>query len=195
MESLGDLQKAGDSAHIEELVLAAQRGDGNAFSVLYEEHIERVYRYIYMRVGQVEEAEDLAQEVFLHALKAIASYHERGGLFVSWLLRIAHNLIIDYYRQQKGRKVNLLSQEEGIEDVTQLSTGLAERAEQHMEALELKRKIDKLPPRQKEVISLRFGGELSIVEAARALGKSEGTVKKLQYEALAKLRKSMSEGE
>ena len=187
------MQKAADSARIEELVLAAQKGDGNAFSVLYEEHVEKVYRYIYMRVGQVEEAEDLTQEVFLHALKAIASYHERGGLFVSWLLRIAHNLIIDYYRQQKGRKVILLSQEEGIDAVT-LSTGQAERAEQHMEALELKRAIDKLPPRQKQVILLRFGAELSISEAAVVLGKSEGTVKKLQYEALAKLRKLMNEG-
>jgi RNA polymerase sigma-70 factor (ECF subfamily) len=193
-ESLGDLQKAGDSARIEELVLAAQKGDGNAFSVLYVEHVEKVYRYIYMRVGQVAEAEDLTQEVFLHALKAIASYHERGGLFVSWLLRIAHNLIIDHYRKQKGRQVISLS--EAIEGTGTIAIGTdpALTTEQHMELMELKQTVDKLPPRERGVIALRFGAELSVSETARVIGKAEGTVKKLQHEAVVKLRKLMNKG-
>lgn len=170
-------------ARIQGLVAKAQNGDNNAFALLYKEYVTPLYRYIYFRVGETEQAEDLTQEVFLRALKNIDHYHYKGKPFISWLFRIAHNLIIDYYRRAKKICEPLASQiaDEGDDD-------LAAMVEQNMEMLAIKQAIEKLPPEQKEVISLRFGGELSIAETATAMGKTEGTVKKLQHEALLKLR-------
>jgi len=180
--------------NIESLIRDAQSGDSEAFAMLYEEYVDKVYHYIYLRVGQVEEAEDLTQEVFLKALKGIGSYRERGALFVSWLLRIAHNLIIDHYRKQKGHQVISLS--EAIEGIGTMAIGTnpALTAEQHVELMELKQVVDKLPPRERGVIALRFGAELAVSETARVMGKTEGTVKKLQHEAIVKLRKLMNKG-
>ena len=82
------------SARIEGLVSRVQNGEREVFALLYQEYFERIYRYVYLRVGQIEQAEDLTQEVFLKALNSISSYQYKGALFGSWLFRIAHNLII-----------------------------------------------------------------------------------------------------
>ncbi len=175
------------SARIEGLVSRAQNGDGDAFALLYQEYVSPIYRYTYLRVGQAGLAEDLTQEVSLRALQSIGSYRWKGKPFVSWLFRIAHNLIIDHYRRAKKNKCIPLA-----ETVTNVaSDDPVATVEQRMELSELKRAIGKLPPREKEVISLRFGAELSIAETAGVTGKTEGSVKKLQHEALVKLRKLM----
>lgn len=96
-------------ASIEELVSRAQHGDKDAFTLLYQEYVNPIYRYIYVRVGNhTEQSEDLTQEVFLKAIKYIERYRYNGKPFVSWLFQIAHNLVIDYYRQvNKGRCIPL----------------------------------------------------------------------------------------
>jgi len=121
--------------------------------------------------------------VFLKALNNIDTYHFRGSSFQSWLFRIAHNLIIDHYRTSKSDFLpltDLITCSNKDDPVYQ--------TEQVMEAKVLKNAIEKLPPAQKEVISLRFGAQMSIAETAKVTGKTEGSVKKLQFEALAKLR-------
>lgn len=175
------------SARIEGLVSRARNGDRGACALLYQEYVSPIYRYTYLRVGQAGLAEDLTQEVFLRALQSIGSYRWKGKPFVSWLFRIAHNLIIDHYRRAK--RDSFIPLNEGI--VAVADTDPVATAEQRMELSELKRAIGKLPPREKEAISLRFGAELSIAETARVTGKTEGSVKKLQHEALVKLRKLM----
>ncbi len=177
------------SAHIVGLVLRAQNGEGDAFALLYQEYVSSIYRYIYLRVGRAAEAEDLTQEVFLKALQNIGSYRWKGKPFTSWLFRIAHNLIIDHCRRAKKNSFIPLNEE--IASVAVAGTDPVAAAEQRMELSELRRAIEKLPPRQKEVISLRFGADLSVATTARVTGKTEGSVKKLQHEALVKLRKLM----
>jgi len=172
---------------VEGLVSRAQSGEQDAFTLLYREYVAQIYRYIYLRVGQSAQAEDLTQEVFLRVIKNIGNYRYRGRPFVSWLFRIAHNLVIDYYRQMKKEGTVFFIDSISIT----VDDDPAVTVEQDMEMLEIKQAIDKLPPRQREVISLRFGSELSIAETARAIGKTEGTVKKLQYEGIIKLRKLM----
>ncbi|GAH71496.1 unnamed protein product, partial [marine sediment metagenome] len=83
-----------------DVVSRAVKGDGGAFAQLYEEHFDRIYRYVYLKVGNQAEAEDLTQEVFVKALEAIGSYKWRNLPFVAWLFRIAHNQVIDYLRKQ-----------------------------------------------------------------------------------------------
>ena len=170
-----------------DVVCRAIKGDGDAFSQLYEEHFDRIYRYIYLKVGNRAEAEDLTQEVFVKALEAIGSYKWRNLPFASWLFRIARNQVIDYSRKEsKAEKVAL----EG--DIASFDERNPEViAEQEFELEELINNVKKLSPAQREVISLRFGSGLSVAEVAKALGKSTGTVKALQYNGIVALRKTM----
>ena len=99
----------------EELVHRAQRHDAGAFGQLYEEHFDRIYRYIVLRVRNEADAEDLTQQVFLKALEHIGSYHYRGMPFASWLFRIAHNQVVDHWKKKSREKVKLLTQDEMAE--------------------------------------------------------------------------------
>ncbi len=175
---------------IETLVSRAQSGDKDAFTLLYQGYVHPVYRYIYARVdNRAEQAEDLTQEVFLKALDNIGRYRNKGKPFVSWLFRIAHNLVIDYYRHaKKTRSIPLAQMKPLISDDNFVNT-----LENSQEISEVKQVIEKLPAQQREVILLRFGTGLSVAETAVALGKTEGTVKKLQHVALYKLRKLMEQ--
>ena len=173
---------------IEEYVVSqAINGDGEAFARLYEEHFDKIYRYIYLRLGNQTEAEDLTQEVFVKALEAIGSYKWRSLPFASWLFRIAHNQIIDYIRKQ-GR-VEKVTWDDNIVHVDEPNPALI--AEQKLEVEELAANVKNLSLAQREVISLRFGAGFSIAEAAKALDKSPGTVKALQYNGIMALRKMM----
>jgi len=171
-----------------DVVSRAVNGDGQAFAQLYEENFNRIYRYIFLRLGNQAEAEDLSQEVFVKALEAIGSYKWRNLPFASWLFRIAHNQIVDHLRKRTRMK------EAAFDDNNVTSTGEANPAliaEQDLEIERLLDSVEKLSPAQREVISLRFGAELSIAEAARVLGKSPGTVKALQYNGIVALRKML----
>ena len=170
-----------------DIVARATKGDGDAFAQLYERHFKGIYRYIYLRLGNQFEAEDLTQEVFVKALEAISSYKWRDLPFASWLYRIAHNRVIDHVRKQS--KVEKVPLEDDMTLISESNPALA--AERELEIEELISNIEKLSPAQREVISLRFGAELSVAEAAKALGKNEGTVKALQYNGIAALRKMM----
>lgn len=172
----------------EDVVCRAVNGDGQAFAQLYEENFDRIYRYILLRLGNQAEAEDLSQEVFVKALEAIGSYKWRNLPFASWLFRIAHNQIVDHMRKQTKVK------EAALDDDNMTSPDEANPAliaEKELEIEELVDGVKKLSPAQREVISLRFGAELSIAEAARVLGKSPGTVKALQYNGIVALRKML----
>jgi len=170
-----------------EVVCRAAKGDGKAFASLYEEYFERIYRYLYLRLGNQSDAEDLTQEVFVKALEAIRGYKWRGLPFASWLFRIAHNLMVDLLR--KRGKVT----EEASEDIAAGGeTDPAATAERNIEVARLMDNLEKLSPAQKEVLSLRFGAGLSIAEVARLLDKSPGTVKALQYNGIVALRKRLT---
>ena len=170
-----------------DVVSRAIKGDGEAFAQLYEEHFDRIYRYVYLKVGNQAEAEDLTQEVFVKALEAIGSYKWRDLPFASWLFRIAHNQVVDYFRKQgKVEKVAL------EDDITLVSgSNPALMAERELEIEEVINSVKKLSPAQRDVISLRFGAGLSVAEVAKVLEKSMGTVKALQYNGVAALKKML----
>jgi RNA polymerase sigma-70 factor, ECF subfamily len=172
----------------ESTVARAINGDGEAFAQLYQEYLDKIYRYIYLRTGNQEKAEDLTQEVFARALEAIGHYKWRNLPFSSWLFRIAHNQIIDSIRKES--KIEKMEWDDNIVPSHDFDP---ERTTQHkLEAEELTEMIKKLSPAQREVISLRFGAELSVAETADALGKNTGTIKALQHNAIISLRKMMA---
>ena len=173
-----------EALRIARLVSRAQGGQKEAFGLLYEEYEERVYRYVFVRTRQVEQAEDLTQEVFVRAFDSIRSYRDRGKPFSGWLFRIAHNLVIDHYRWlAKHRSIELADVQPASEE-----DPVAE-VEKRAEIKRILEAVPNLTPGQREVISLRFGAGLHLAEAAAVMGKSIGAVKMLQHQAVARLKR------
>jgi RNA polymerase sigma-70 factor (ECF subfamily) len=166
------------------LAVRASKGDVHAFGLLYDKHVAAVYRYVYYRVRDDAEAEDLTSEVFMKALRAIPRYEPRQA-FLAWLYRIARNAIIDKVRRG-GRQVSF---EDALEhpdahqtidpDVEILATS---------DSATLREALARLTPLQQEVIVLRFLEGFSTFEIAKLIGKREGTVRGIQFRALGALR-------
>ena len=169
------------------LVRRAQRKDSEALAQLYEAYFDKIFRYIAMRIRNEMEAEDMTQQVFMKMLQAISSYKNQGVPFSSWIYRIAHNLVVDYLRQQ-NKKATV-----DIEGLQIPDTGDDPQLiiEQQVDVEDLKKATQKLTQSQQEVLSLRFFGELSIAECASVMGKNEGAIKALQHSAVVALRKAL----
>ena len=173
----------------ENVIRRAQKGDPVALTRLYEENFDRIFRYIVLKIGDRAEAEDMTQQVFLKAMKSISGYKYKGMPFSSWLYRIAHNQVVDYLRKKSKRITVPL-------DETIAAGGIdPQRAvERKMQVEEVALATKKLTDAQQEVISLRFAAELTIAEAAKVMGKSEGAIKALQHSAIAALRRVLATG-
>jgi RNA polymerase sigma-70 factor, ECF subfamily len=169
----------------EGLVREAVRGDQQAFARLYEAHFNKIYRYVYLKIGDQTEAEDMTQQVFLHALRSISSFKYQGTPFTAWLFRIAHNQIVDFFRRKTTRPPPV----ELDETVPANTKDPENMAELTLNIEQLQQATKHLTGAQQEVLSLRFAGGLSIEETARAMGKSPGAIKALQHAAVLSLRK------
>jgi RNA polymerase sigma-70 factor (ECF subfamily) len=184
MAALDSVRKQNTDNHTENCISRVQAGQTDAFMVLYKENLDQIYRYVYSRLGQVELAEDITQEVFARALEGIASYRCQGRPFLAWLFRIAHNLIVDY-RRRTGRLCFIPVPE----PVTTSGEDPVSIVEKNMDSSKLREAVAQLPPAQKEAVTLRILVGLSIAETARIMGKSEGAVKSLQHDGIRNLRK------
>jgi RNA polymerase sigma-70 factor (ECF subfamily) len=173
----------------EENLVRRARCDVDAFGELYERYVDRIYNYIFYRVGDSAEAEDLTARVFYRALGHIGEYQSRGAPFAAWLYRIAHNLVANWYRDRSRHKNIRL---DDIALLAERGEGPHQRAEQKEEAQMLLRAIRKLPPERQQLLILKFGEELSNDEIAHVMGRSEGAVKSLYHRTLVMLRNEMS---
>ena len=172
--------------NIEELVQRTQQGDAASFAGVYERFFDPIYRYILFRVSNQSEAEDLTEEVFVKALQSINSFRQKGHPFSSWIFRIAHNLVVDQYRKKSRERWVPL--DEAMETP---SLDLEQHLELKLSLEQVKTAMRNLTKAQREVISLRFAGELSVRETARSVRKGENAVKALQHAALVKLRRAL----
>ncbi len=170
----------------ESLVRRAQENDQEAFAQLYEEHFDKIYRYLALRVGNEMEAEDMTQQVFLNALQSISSFRWKGIPFSAWLFRIAHNQAVDHLRRKKKHSSVPLD-----ESLTAGGDSPHAATERKMDIEQLLAATRRLTEAQREVISLRFTSELSIAQVSRIMGKSVGAVKALQHSAIVALRRTM----
>jgi len=171
----------------ESLVRRAKQRDQEAFTQLYEQHFDRIYRYVALRIGDRIEAEDMTQQVFLHALRSISSFKWKGVPFSAWLFRIAHNQVVDYLRKKtRQATVPLDESQAGSNSNPELMVVHSLDIEQLLLATK------RLTKAQREVIALRFAGELSIAQVAKVMDKSQGAVKALQHSAIVALRKALS---
>jgi RNA polymerase sigma-70 factor (ECF subfamily) len=175
----------------ESLVRRAQQKDAQASAQLYEAYFDKIYRYIAMRIRNEMEAEDMTQQVFMKMLQSISSYKSKGVPFSSWIYRIAHNQVIDFFRQQsKKATVDI----EGL-PLPSVGDDPQHMVEKQIDIDDLKKATKQLTAAQQEVLSLRFAGELSIAECADVMGKSEGAIKALQHSAVLALRKVLAGNE
>ena len=176
--------------HEESLVTRAVGGDKTAFTRLYDLHYDRVYRHVLYRVPSSEDAEDLTQLVFLQAWRAIGRYKLTGAPFFAWLVTIAHNLVISFYRRTHFTSPLDQHTEEGGSD-----NDPEQSAEEQFDQDRIRAAITHLRPEQQQVITLRFLENLAHRDIADAVGKSEGAVRLIQHRALADLRRILEREE
>lgn len=161
------------------LVARAVKRDSVAFGCLYEAYLERIYRYVYYRVGSTAEAEDLTEQVFLKAWEAIGRYESRGTPFTAWLYRLAHNLVVDHYRSRRPT-----TPIDEVDESELDAVDVVEAVEDSLQAEEVREAIACLNAEHQQLIVLRFVEGLSHAEVARIIGKSEGAARVIQYRAL-----------
>jgi len=169
------------------LLARAKAFDQAALSELYDQYSAKIYSYIYYRVGDDKLAEDLTTSVFIKMLDAIKSSKAWQQSFSGWLYRIAHNAVVDHFRRNKyGPHLQLDERlvAQGDDPVTTV--------EQSISSEFVKSALHHLTDEQQTVIELKFFQELSNLEVAGIMGKTEGAIKSLQYRALAALRRHLN---
>ncbi len=167
------------------LVQACQRGEREAFSGLVERYQRDVYRLCYRYVNNHHDANDMAQEAFLKAFKALPSFRGDSS-FSTWLYRIAVNTCLNF-RQSRRAPHEALS-----EELPDLAPPVAHSLEQDERAASVRAAVAKLPEKQRATLILKLYHELTHEEVARILGSSVGTVKANLFHALNNLRKTLA---
>lgn len=171
------------------LLQRARRGDAEAFAALYRANVQAIFRYIFYRVNHAPVAEDLTGDVFVRALKGISTYQEQGKPFVAWLYRIAHDRVVDYYRQQDRQPATPFSDEDPLPVTSNMDEGLLRRQATRA----LREAIAELTADQQQVIILRFIEGQRIEKVAQIMGKNANAIKQLQHRALAALARHLEQ--
>lgn len=166
-------------------LVAMAKDSQEAFGVLYERYVEKIYKYIYYRTGNHQDAEDLASAVFHRAMAHMETYTDRGVPFQAWLYRIAHNLVANWHRDRGRRKIIPLDEfvSSGLHfDAPDSATEEKEERQQLLEA------ISRLPDERQQLLYLKFVSNLSNAEVGEILDRTEGAIKSLYHRTLIALR-------
>ena len=167
-------------------------GDENSLAILVERHQSKIYGYIYSKVSDRDLTEDIFQETFfkvIHTLKSKKFYNEEGK-FLSWVLRIANNLIVDKFRNDKKMLMKRDTDEFSIfSAITDNSPNIEKELIKNQVDLDLKNIIQKLPQDQKEVLMMRYYSDMSFKEIADITGVSVNTTLGRMRYAITNLRK------
>ena len=176
--------------HLESRPEKNSKDAAETFTELYERYLPKVFRYISYRVGDMDLAEDLTSVVFEKALTKIDSYRSNKASFSTWLMTVARNTIIDHYRV-KSRKLTI-----SIEETLEVASEEASPEEEVIRKEELQRLdtyLKGLSQQEREIISLKFGAELTNRRIAEILSLSESNIGTILYRAICKLRDKFKE--
>ncbi len=177
-------------SEVESLVTRAVEGDTGAFGRLYDIYADRIYRHVYYRTANVEDARDLTQDVFARAWRMLPKYKRTSTPFLGWLYTISHNRVIDYYRTKKDHAY--LDQDVSIDAP---HSDPQQSAETQLDRQEIRRAVLRLPADQQRVILLTFIDGFEYREVAAMTGKSEGNIRVIVHRALKKMRGIMGSRE
>lgn len=171
---------------LSKLIIRAQRKDKDAFGQIYSLFFQRIYRFIYYSVHNQQLAEDITQDTFLRAWRALASFSTSRGSFQAFLFAIARNLVIDWYRKKKEISLEAVADPSYLEHVD-------EKITQDEEKQQLNRVLDKLKFDQRQIITLRYFEELSFFEIGKVVHLSEGAVRVRLHRILKQLKSYLKE--
>ena len=161
------------------------------FTDLYRAHLRDVYSYAYYRIGNHHDAEDITEQTFLQAYRHFdrAQRESNGRPLRPWLIRIAHNLAANYYRDRSRKP------QTNLDDAAIISSplGTERMVEEREEVGEVLAGVQKLPDDRREALIMRFALDMDNREIARALGRSEGATKVLIHRAIRQLEQELEE--
>lgn len=175
------------------LLERAKRHDAAALDRLYQLYVDKVYRFIWFRVGDQATAEDLAADVFVRLVEHVEGFrvpsHQQVAAFSAWLFRIAANLVNDHHRRRArtDRFVESKKNELGWNSAEAFDPELEQVASQD----QLRVALAQLNDSQRQVLYYRFVADLSSAQTASAMKKSESAIKALQHRALESLRRAL----
>ena len=179
------------------LVERASAGDRAAFGQLYQKHVEAVFAYVQLRVRDRTVAEDLTQDIFINAFRALAGGRfVWQGSFAPWLLRCAHNRVVNHWRSM-GRQPEISALPDERDDafagpeLADEMMPLDEALANQLTTEAINGAMTGLTELQQQVMSLRFGAGLTLTETAAVLGRTPNAVKNLQHNALVALRRAL----
>jgi RNA polymerase sigma-70 factor (ECF subfamily) len=187
------MQDVCGNAEMIALISAAQRGDPEAYDQFYSLYADKLFRYLYLRLGERESAEDLMGEVFVRVIRMLPRYRINStrpvAAFSAWLYRIAANLLTDHHRRQRFRRHADVADQSHLAAADPSPHQCAEATEA---ATDVWAAVHQLSAEQQTVVLYRFAEQYSLAEAADLMGKSTGAVKALQHRALANLRRLLA---
>ena len=157
------------------------------FTAVYQQHVERIFRYLLVRTGSVEDAQDLTAETFHAALESFAAYDPAQGCAAAWLTGIARHKLVDQFR--RSRHADPFAQ---IEDQPDRAASPEEASAQHLQMAQVSAALHRLPADRAEALSLHFFAGLSLSETAQVMRRGDEAVKKLIHRGLADLRRLLA---
>jgi RNA polymerase sigma-70 factor (ECF subfamily) len=171
-----------------ELVTQAKE-DPAAFGQLYERYVNQIYNYVYYRIGNHQDAEDLTSRTFFRALRHIGNYENRGAPVSAWFYRIAHNLVANWHRDQ-GRRPVVSLDAVSFDDSPNSPEALAETNAEHERLLNV---VRLLPDDRQKLLVLKFAGRMSNAEIGALMERTEGAIKSLYHRTLISLRQEFAQ--
>jgi RNA polymerase sigma-70 factor (ECF subfamily) len=179
----------------DQMLASRAKTDRDAFGLLYERHVAAIYRYVYYRVGSMEDAEDLTARVFARALKHVHNYNDRGVPFTAWLYRIAHNVVANFHRDNSRHPAVPLEEVDEMRSHQQHDedSDHDQRIDSERERERLLRAIRLLPEERQHLIVLKFVEQMQNAEIGQIMNRSEGAIKSLYHRTLLQLREIMDE--
>ena len=176
----------------EAALIEQAKSDPRAFGELYERYVDRIYNYIFHRVGNQHDAEDLTARTFQRALEHMGRYKDQGAPFSAWLYRIAHNLVANWHRDRSRRRRRVISLSE-LARLRPWHEGPARLGEASEEQAALQAAIRRLPADRQLLLVLKFSEQLPNTQIGQIMGRSEGAIKSLYHRTLIALRKDLVE--
>jgi RNA polymerase sigma-70 factor (ECF subfamily) len=167
------------------------KADPNAFGLLYERYVDKIYSYIYYRTGNYHDAEDLTAKVFYQALNHLPRFVHRGLPFSSWLYRIAHNIVANWYRDHSRRRMVSLDRLGPVGHSR--ADLLLQQVASDERRVALTTAIRCLPAERQELLILKFVEQLPNAQIGQIMGRSEGAIKSLYHRTLLTLRQELGD--
>ena len=178
----GIMAVSGFDNGLKTLLNKAKSGEEPAFTAIYNQFFEKIYRFVFFRVSHKETAEDITEDVFIKAFSSLTSLSEDAA-FEGWLYQIARNKIIDHYRSRK--KTLDISE---FENTLEYDSNIVDSINLDFDQKALLKAIEQLKPDEQQIIKLRFFEDLDTETSAQILKKSAGAVRVLQHRSIAKLK-------